>query len=111
MLNTDLSSFVLDTFHPSYHFYSLWVQRLYEDSSARGHALHQLVERRTFDLLSLQVSHTVQEIKQHTALLQLLAEQIMQLCHWGVWKKERERREKLDTEVKGHKKAMQLSRS
>lgn len=68
-----------ENLHPpfSYHLYSLWVERLYEDSSASGHALHQLIERRTFDLLPLQVGHTVQEIKQHAALLQLLTEQIM----------------------------------
>lgn len=72
-----------------YHLYSLRVERLYEDSSARGHALHQLVERRTFDLLPFQVSHAVQEIKQHAALLQLLTEQVVQLCHRGVWTIER----------------------
>lgn len=65
------------SFLQSYHLYSLWVQRLYEDSSASGHTLHQLIECRTFDLLPLQVSHAVQEIKQHAALLQLLTEQIM----------------------------------
>lgn len=62
---------------PSYHLYSLWVQRLYEDSSAGGHTLDQLVQRRTFDLLSLQVCNAVQEIKQHAALLQLLAEKVV----------------------------------
>lgn len=65
------------SFLHSYHLYSLWVQRFYEDSSARGHTLHQLVECCAFDLLPLQVGHAVQEIKQHTALLQLLTEQIM----------------------------------
>lgn len=90
---------------PSYHLYSLGVERLYEDSSACGHALHQLVERRTFDLLPFQVSHAVQEIKQHAALLQLLTEQVVQLCHRGVWTVEREEereeeRGTLDMEVK-----------
>lgn len=65
------------SFLRSHHLDGLWVQRFDEDSSARGHALHQLVECCTFDLLSLQVGHAVQEVKQHAALLQLLAEEIV----------------------------------
>lgn len=70
---------------PSYHLYGLWVEGLDEDPPARGHALHQLVERGALDLLPLQVGHAVQEVEHHAALLQLLAEQVVQLCHRGIW--------------------------
>lgn len=69
----------------SHHLNSLWVEWLYQNSSACSNRLHQFVERSSFDLFPLQVSHTVQEVKEDAALLQLLTEQVMELCHRGIW--------------------------
>lgn len=69
----------------SHHLNSLWVKGFDEDSATGGHALHELVQRSTFDLFPFQVGDTVQKVKKHTTLLQLLTEQVMKFCHWSIW--------------------------
>lgn len=79
---------------PPYHLNGLRVERLDEDSFAGGHVLHQLVERRSLDLFPVQVGHAVQEVKGHAALLQLLAEEVMEFSGGGVCGPVKERKKK-----------------
>lgn len=91
-------------FLPPHHFDDLGVGLLCQVAPADGHVVHQLVERGALVLLHLEVRQRVHEVKDSTALLQLLQEQLRLLRRRHVWMhkpKGRERkREKKKTKRK-----------
>lgn len=76
---------VHDVFTSAHHFDDLGVGLLCQVAPADGHIVHQLVERGAFVLLHLEVRQRVHEVKDSTALLQLLQEQLRLLRRWHVW--------------------------
>lgn len=70
---------------PTHHFDDLGVGLLCQVAPADGHVVHQLIERGALVLLHLEVRQRVHKVKDSTALLQLLQEQLRLLRHWHVW--------------------------
>lgn len=62
-----------------HHLDDLGVERLNENATVCGYALHQFVEGCSLDLLALEVGNTIQEVEEDGALLELLAQKIVQL--------------------------------
>lgn len=70
---------------PTHHFDDLGVGLLCQVAPADGHVVHQLIERGALVLLHLEVRQRVHKVKDSTALLQLLQEQLRLLRRWHVW--------------------------
>lgn len=70
---------------PPHHFDDLGVGLLCQVAPADSHVVHQLVERGALVLLHLEVRQRVHKVKDSTALLQLLQEQLRLLRRWHVW--------------------------
>lgn len=69
----------------THHFDNLRVGLLCQVAPADGHVVHQLVERGALVLLHLEVRQSVHKVKDSTALLQLLQEQLRLLRCGHVW--------------------------
>lgn len=69
----------------THHFDNLGVGLLCQVAPADGHVVHQLVERGALVLLHLEVRQSVHKVKDSTALLQLLQEQLRLLRCGHVW--------------------------
>lgn len=67
-----------------HHVGDLRVRRLHQHPSVGGNIVHELVERRPLDLLTLQVGHRVVEVEEHAALLEFLGEQFLLLSGGSV---------------------------
>ena len=78
----------------SYHFDNLRVGLLCQIAPANGHIVHQLIERGALILLHLEVRQRVHEVKDSTALLQLLQEQLRLLRRRHVCKQKHRGEEK-----------------
>lgn len=70
---------------PTHHFDDLGVGLLRQVAPADGHVVHQLIECGALVLLHLEVRQRVHKVKDSTALLQLLQEQLRLLRRWHVW--------------------------
>lgn len=79
-------------FFPSpHHFDHFRVGLFGQVATANGDVVHQLIERGTLVLLHLEVGQRVHEVKERTALLQLLDKQLWLLLSRHICRRERQR--------------------
>lgn len=88
----------MHVFSPPHHFDDLGVGLLCQVAPADGHVVHQLVECGALVLLHLEVRQRVHKVKDSTALLQLLQEQLRLLRRWHVWTQRKRHRGREDEE-------------